>query len=62
MDTPFRKIIVGTEEERALFADLLDRKLATLRKKKVALLRGGHTDFPEEALLESLSKIREGIR
>lgn len=52
----------GTEEERALFADLLDRKLASLRKKKAALLRGGHTDFPEEALLESLSKIREGIR
>ncbi len=51
-----------TEEERALFASLLDRKLSSLEKKKNALLRGGHIDFPEASLFEELSKIREGIR
>ncbi len=51
-----------TEEQRVLFAALLERKLASLEKKKTALLQGGHTDFPEASLLEALSKLREGIR
>ncbi len=51
-----------TPEERALYVAYLDRRLASLSAKRDSLARGGHSEFPEKALMDALLQIREEIR